>query len=111
MVVLAVFLVGALGTGLFVSTMTDSQEMAFQVASLVAMLPTLILSGFIFPIASMPLALQIVSYGVPARHFLVALRGLVLKGLGLADVWPSLAALVAFGVVILGLSAVRLARR
>jgi ABC-2 type transport system permease protein len=111
MVVLAVFLVGALGTGLFVSTMTDSQEMAFQVASLVAMLPTLILSGFIFPISSMPVPLQIVSYGVPARHFLVALRGIVLKGVGLADVWPSLAALAVFGVVVLGLSAVRLARR
>lgn len=111
MVVLAVFLIGGLGTGLFVSTMTDSQEMAFQVASLVAMLPTLILSGFIFPIASMPAALQIISYGVPARHFLVALRGVVLKGLGLEDVWSSLAALAVFGVLILGLSAVRLARR
>lgn len=111
MVVLAVFLVGALGTGLFVSTVADSQEMAFQVAALVAMLPTLILSGFIFPIASMPLALQVVSTVVPARHFLVALRGIVLKGLGLADVWPSVVALAAFGVVILALSAVRLARR
>jgi ABC-2 type transport system permease protein len=111
MVVLAVFLVGALGTGLFVSTITDSQEMAFQVASLVAMLPTLILSGFIFPIASMPIGLQVVSSIVPARYFLIALRGLVLKGLGLADVWPALAALVAYGAVILLLSAVRLARR
>lgn len=111
MIVLAVFLVGALGTGLFVSTLADSQEMAFQVAALAAMLPTLILSGFIFPIASMPIALQIVSAVVPARHFLVALRGIVLKGLGLADVWPSVVALVMFGVVILLLSAVRLARR
>jgi ABC-2 type transport system permease protein len=111
MVVLAVFLVGALGTGLFVSTMTDSQEMAFQVASLVAMLPTLILSGFIFPIASMPVGLQVISSVVPARYFLVALRGLVLKGLGLAEVWPALAALGAYAVVVLGLSAVRLAKR
>ena len=111
MVVLAVFLVGALGTGLFVSTITESQEMAFQVASLVAMLPTLILSGFIFPIASMPVALQMLTSIVPARHFLVALRGVVLKGLGLADVWPSMLALLAYGVVILGLSAIRLARR
>jgi len=111
MLVLAVFLVGALGTGLFVSTLADSQEMAFQVAALVAMLPTLILSGFIFPIASMPTALQIVSAIVPARHFLVALRGIVLKGIGLADVWPSVVALVIFSVVILLLSAVRLARR
>jgi ABC-2 type transport system permease protein len=111
MVVLAVFLVGALGTGLFVSTLADSQEMAFQVAALVAMLPTLILSGFIFPIASMPIGLQVVTSIVPARYFLIALRGLVLKGLGLADVWPSLAALVVYAAVILGASAVRLARR
>ncbi len=111
MVVLAVFLVGALGTGLFVSTITDSQEMAFQVASLVAMLPTLILSGFIFPIASMPIGLQVISSFVPARYFLIALRGLVLKGLGLVDVWPALVALVVYGIVILGLSAVRLAKR
>ncbi|ODS56203.1 MAG: hypothetical protein ABS36_07285 [Acidobacteria bacterium SCN 69-37] len=111
MIVLALFLVGALGLGVFVSTVADSQEMAFQIASLVAMLPTLILSGFIFPITSMPVVLQIVSQVVPARHFLVALRGLVLKGLGLADVWPSLVALAAFGLVILSLSAIRLARR
>jgi len=111
MVVLALFLVGALGTGLLVSTMADSQEMAFQVAALVAMLPTLILSGFIFPIASMPIALQFVSAIVPARYFLIALRGLVLKGLGLADVWPALVALVVYAVVILGASAARLARR
>lgn len=111
MVVLAVFLVGALGTGLFVSTIADSQEMAFQVAALVAMLPTLILSGFIFPIASMPIGLQLISSIVPARYFLIALRGLVLKGLGLADVWPALAALVVYAVVILGAAAVRLARR
>lgn len=111
MIVLALFLVGALGTGLFVSTVTDSQELAFQVAVLVAMLPTLILSGFIFPIASMPWVLRVVSAFVPARHFLVALRGIVLKGLDLQDVWPSLVALIAFGIAILLLSAVRVSRR
>lgn len=110
-VVLAVFLVGALGTGLLVSTLADTQEAAFQFATLVAMLPTMVLSGFIFPIASMPVGLQYVSAVVPARHFLVALRGIVLKGLGLADVWPSIVALVLYGMVVLGLSAARLARR
>lgn len=111
MVVVALFLVGALGTGLLVSTMADTQEVAFQLASLLAMLPTIILSGFIFPLASMPVALQYVSALVPARYFLTALRGIVLKGLGLVDVWPSLAALVVYGLVVLGLSAARLARR
>jgi ABC-2 type transport system permease protein len=111
MAILAVFLVGALGTGLLVSTLADTQEVAFQVAALVAMLPTMILSGFIFPLASMPIALQYVSALVPARYFLVALRGIVLKGLGLVDVWPSIAALAIYGAVVLGLSAARLARR
>lgn len=111
MVVLALFLIGALGTGLLVSTMAQTQEVAFQLASILAMLPTMILSGFIFPLASMPVALQYVSALVPARYFLTALRGIVLKGLPLIDVWPSLAALVAYGAVVIGLSAARLARR
>lgn len=110
-IVVALFLVGALGTGLLVSTLADTQEVAFQMAALIAMLPTMILSGFIFPISSMPVPLQYVASIVPARYFLVALRGLVLKGLDLSAVWPSLAALVAYAVVVLGLSALRLARR
>jgi ABC-2 type transport system permease protein len=111
MLVVALFLVGALGTGLLVSTIADTQEVAFQLAALLAMLPTMILSGFIFPLASMPVALQYVSGLVPARYFLVALRGIVLKGLSLADVWPSLLALAAYSIIVLGLSAARLARR
>ena len=110
-VVLAIFLIGALGTGLLVSTVADNQQTAFQAAMLIAFLPTFILSGFIFPIASMPTALQYITTLVPARYFLIALRGVVLKGLGLPDLWPQLAALSAYAVVVLGLSAVRLARR
>jgi drug efflux transport system permease protein len=109
--VVVVFLIGALGTGLLVSTTADTQQVAFQAAALIAMLPTLILSGFIFPIASMPVALQYIAAVVPARYFLVALRGVVLKGLDLASVWPSLLALVVYAAAALGLSAVRLARR
>jgi ABC-2 type transport system permease protein len=110
-VVLAIFLVGALGTGLFVSTLAESQQVAFQAAMLTAFLPTFLLSGFIFPIASMPVVLQYITLIVPARYFLVALRGVVLKGLALADVWPSLAALAIYALLVLGLSALRLSRR
>jgi ABC-2 type transport system permease protein len=109
--VVAVFLVGALGTGLLVSTIADSQQVAFQAAALIAMLPTLLLSGFIFPIASMPLALQYVTTIVPARYFLVALRGIVLKGLELQDVLAQLGALAIYGGVVMTLAAVRLSRR
>jgi len=110
-VVIAVFLAGALGTGLFVSTVSETQQVAFQAGALVAFLPTLILSGFIFPISSMPVVLQWITLAVPARHFLVALRGVLLKGLGLGDVWPSLLAMTIYALVTLGLSSIRLARR
>jgi ABC-2 type transport system permease protein len=110
-VIVIVFLIGALGTGLVVSTIADTQQVAFQAAALVAMLPTLILSGFIFPLASMPIVLQYISAIVPARYFLVALRGIVLKGLDLTAVWPSIGALTIYAVAVLGVSAVRLGRR
>ena len=109
--VIGVFLAGALGTGLLVSTVADTQQVALQAGALAAFLPTLILSGFIFPSASMPVVLQWVTWAVPARHFLVALRGVVLKGLGLGQIWPSLLALVIYALFTLGVSALRLARR
>ena len=110
-IVLAVFLVGALGTGLLVSTMAETQQIALQAAMLLAFLPTFMLSGFIFPISSMPVALQYITTVVPAKYFLVALRGVVLKGLGLRALWQPLGALVVYAIVVLGLSAARLARR
>ncbi len=105
-----IFLLGALGSGLLVSTISDSQLVAFQVALILAFLPTFLLSGFIFPIQNMPTPIQIVTYVVPARYFLVALRGIVLKGVGLATVWWDVVALAIYAVVVLGLSSVRLAR-
>jgi len=110
-IVLAVFLVGALGTGILVSTAADTQQVALQAAMLVAFLPTFMLSGFIFPISSMPVVLQYITTVVPARYFLVALRGVVLKGLGLRSLWQPLLALGIYATVTLGLSAARLARR
>jgi ABC-2 type transport system permease protein len=108
---LAIFLVGALGTGLLVSTIADTQQVALQAGALVAFLPTFILSGFIFPIASMPVVLQYITYVVPARYFLVALRGVVLKGLGIVDLGSSVVALVIYALLTLLLASVRLARR
>jgi ABC-2 type transport system permease protein len=106
----SLFLVGALGLGLFVSTVANTQQVAFQVALLMSFLPTLMLSGFIFPISSMPAWVQAATYIVPARYFLVALRGIVLKGAGLSVFWEDIAALVVFAVVVLSLAAVRLSR-
>jgi ABC-2 type transport system permease protein len=104
------FLVGALALGVLISTIADSQQVAFQVAILTSYLPTLMLSGFIFPITSMPPALQAVTYAVPARYFLVVLRGILLKGVGLTMLWRDMGALVIFAVLVLGLASVRLRR-
>jgi ABC-2 type transport system permease protein len=108
LVSLSLFLIGALGMGLLISTFADSQQVAFQAALLSSFLPTIMLSGFIFPIAGMPKALQVVTYIVPARYFLVALRSVVLKGVGFDVVAPSVAALAIFATVVMGLAAVRL---
>ncbi|MBP7572046.1 MAG: ABC transporter permease, partial [Acidobacteria bacterium] len=104
------FLLAALGMGLLVSTIAESQLVAFQIVLILAFLPTFLLSGFIFPIQNMPVVIQAITYAVPARYFLVALRGIVLKGVGLGAFWVQLAALVAFAVVVLGLASARLAR-
>jgi len=110
LVALSLFIAGALGTGLVISTVADTQQVAFQAAMLSSFLPTLMLSGFIFPISSMPPALQIVTYAVPARYFLVALRGIVLKGTSIWLLLPQMGALIVYAAVMLGLASVRLAR-
>ncbi len=107
---LSIYLLGALATGLFVSTVADTQQVAFQIALLVSLLPTLMLSGFIFPIASMPAFLQGVTHIVPARYFLVALRSIVLKGTGAMQLLPEFGALALYAIVMLGLASLRLAR-
>jgi ABC-2 type transport system permease protein len=108
---LSLFLVGALGLGLLISSIADTQQVAFQVALLASFLPTLMLSGFIFPIASMPAVLRAITYVVPARYFLVALRGIVLKGAGLPIIWPQLVALLMYSAVVLLLASTRLRRQ
>jgi ABC-2 type transport system permease protein len=109
--VVSLFLVGALGFGLLISSIAETQQVAFQLALLTSFLPTLMLSGFIFPISSMPVFLQYVTHIVPARYFLVALRGIVLKGVGPSVFWSDLVALTIFAVVILGLASLRLRRQ
>lgn len=107
----SLFLVGALASGLLVSTIADTQQVAFQLALLTSYLPTLMLSGFIFPISSMPVFLQGVTHIVPARYFLIALRGIVLKGVGIAAFWQDLAALAIYATVVLALASLRLRRQ
>ncbi len=104
------YLVGALGFGLLVSSFSDSQAMAFQVGLVTSMLPAIFLSGFIFPIRSMPAVLQAVTYAVPARYFLVVLRGIILKGAGLGSYREDMAFLTLYAAVVLGFAYARLVR-
>ena len=106
-----IYLVGALGLGLLVSSVADSQAMAFQLGAAISMLPSLLLSGFIFPIRAMPAAVRALTYAVPARYFLVVLRGVILKGAGLAPYAADLAFLLVYALVVLGLAFARLTRK
>jgi ABC-2 type transport system permease protein len=105
------YLFGALGFGLFISTIARTQAFAFQAGLIASMLPAILLSGFIFQIRIMPPVLQGITYLVPARYFLVILRGIILKGEGLSPYWPQVGALVLYGFVVTALASARLARR
>jgi ABC-2 type transport system permease protein len=109
-VVTLLYLAGGLAFGVLISTLADTQQVAFQGSLIASMLPTLLLSGFIFPISSMPPAVQVITHVVPARYFLVALRAIVLKGAGPEMWWDQAVALVIYGVVVLGLATVRTVR-
>ncbi len=108
--VVLLYLFGALGFGLFISTIANSQTFAFQAGLITSLLPALLLSGFIFQIRIMPSWLQVITYLVPNRYFLVVLRGIILKGEGLATYWPDVAALAVYGVVVTALASLRLVR-
>ena len=107
---IGLFLIGAQAQGLLISTIADTQQVAFQIALLSSMLPTMILSGFIFPISSMPAVVQAITHIVPARYFLVALRAIVLKGADITAFWQDLVALAIFATVAMGLASLRLRR-
>lgn len=92
------FLFAALGLGVFISSVTRSQQVAFQIAIMTSLLPSVILSGLIFPINNMPLPIQGLTYLVVPRYFVAALRDIILKGATFAVVWPDLAGLLALGL-------------
>ena len=98
------FLTGALGLGIFISAAVKSQVMATQIAMVATYLPAVLLSGFLFDIASMPRALQAVTYLIPARYFVTVTRGIFLKGVGLEVLWPQALFMTAFAVLGLGLA-------
>jgi ABC-2 type transport system permease protein len=106
-----IFLMTTLGLGLFISTISRTQQQAMMTAIFFFMLPMMFFSGFVFPIENMPVIIQYVSVLIPLRYYFVIVRGIFLKGVGIAMLWQQAAALFAFGAVILGLSVARFQKR
>jgi len=97
----AIYLIGALSLGIFISALAKNQLLASQAAFVATFLPAFLLSGFMFDIGNMPKALQLVTYLIPARYFVTFLRGLYLRGTGIAQLWPECLLMVAFGALML----------
>jgi ABC-2 type transport system permease protein len=92
----SLFLTGALSQGIYVSVVARTQLMASQLASLTTLIPTLLLSGFIYPIFNMPKVIQAVTYFVPARYYIIILRELFLKAGGISVMWDEALFLILF---------------
>ena len=101
------YILSTLGLGLFVSTISKTQQQAMMISIFGVMMPMIFLSGFAFPIENMPQIIQTVSYIIPLRYFIEIIRGVVLKGLGLTDLWINAVMLLLMGVSILFFSALR----
>ena len=99
------FLVGALGQGIFISAVVKSQVLATQIALVATYLPALLLSGFMFDIASMPPILRGITLLIPARYYITVTRGIFLKGVGPPELWPQAVAMLVYAIVGLGLAA------
>ena len=98
------FLFAALAQGIFISSVADSQQVAFQAANIISLLPSLILSGFIFPIESMPTVIQWITNITPAKFYIVILRAILLRGIGLSAFWDQLIYLLIFGLIFIALA-------
>jgi ABC-2 type transport system permease protein len=106
-----IYLLTTLGLGLFVSTISRTQQQAMMTTVFFFLMPMIYLSGFIFPIENMPAWIQPITYLIPLRHFLVILRGIFLKGVGLDILWPQVLALFAWGAIVLTLATLRSSKR
>jgi ABC-2 type transport system permease protein len=106
-----IFLMTTLGLGLFISTISRTQQQAMMTAIFFFMLPMMFFSGFVFPIENMPVIIQYVSRIIPLRYYFVIVRGLFLKGVGMNVLWPQALALLIFGSIILSMSVIRFQKK
>ncbi len=105
-----VYILSALGIGLFISTVSRTQQQALM-ATMLFYMPAILLSGFAFPVENMPKIFQYITYLNPLRYFLVIIRGIFLKGNGLAVLWPHILALLIMGLIVIALSSLRFRKR
>jgi len=105
------YVVCTLGLGLLVSTISETQQQAMMTATFFFLMPMIYLSGFMTPIENMPTVIQWVTYVIPLRYFLVIVRGIFLKGVGVAVLWPQIAALATWGLVVISLAVLRSSKR
>ena len=98
------FIITSLALGILISTISASQQTAMMISLMALMLPTILLSGFIFPISSMPLPLQIISYIIPAKWFIIILKAIMLKGVGISFIWKETLILVGMTLIFIALS-------
>jgi ABC-2 type transport system permease protein len=102
-----IYLLTTLGLGLFISTISNTQQQAMMTATFFFLTPMLYLSGFIFPIENMPAVIQPITYLIPLTYFITIVRGIFLKGVGVAVLWPQILALLSWGLIIVGLAVAR----
>jgi len=105
-----IYLLSVLSTGLFISTITKTQQQSLM-ASFLFFFPAILLSGFMFPIENMPQVIQYVTYINPLRYFIVIIRGIFLKGNGFEILWPQMAALLTIGITLMTVSSLRFKKR
>jgi ABC-2 type transport system permease protein len=98
------FIITSLSLGILISTVSATQQTAMMISLMGLMLPTILLSGFIFPISSMPLPLQVISNIIPAKWFILILKGIMLKGVGLAFIWKETLILIGMTLFFIALS-------
>jgi len=102
-----IYLLTTLGLGLFISTISETQQQALMTGTFFFLMPMLYLSGFIFPIENMPAVIQKITYLIPLRYFITIVRGIFLKGVGVEVLWPQILALLAWGLGIVALAVAR----
>ena len=105
------FVLSNLGLGLFVSTVSKTQNQAMMASVFALMMPMIYLSGFAFPIENMPEVAQYITYLIPLRYFITILRGIVLKGIGFSSLWLETLILFGMGTALLILSSMRFSKK